>query len=206
MSAVRLVPQIYLQNFRDRTLVGVEGNIWSGSADVEDISFLMVNWGPTIIFYPRLSSGFFVKGGVSISDFGVGGRCGLVGGRLHRLPGFPPLAHADDPWQHVFGGCSGDTLGRGIGLVAGAGYDIPLAGWIALTTAVNVSYGHLDKLELAGEPLVDGWRQNVSMSPSASRSADRSSGRQPFAPPQLLVGTNQPQPEQEVRPQPALSP
>lgn len=142
----------------DQLLIGLEANSWEGAAAVEHLFFDMANVSGTVTFFPSTSSGFFVKGGVGISDFGVGGSCDRPGG---RLGGFPPLAHTDDAWESVFGGCNRDRLGRGIGLVAGAGYDIPLSDCIAITTAAHVWYGRPGTLELPGESLVGGWQQNV---------------------------------------------
>ena len=48
-----------------RVLAGVEGNVWSKKE--EGVSNLLGNLTATATFYPFVSSGFFVKGGVGLS-------------------------------------------------------------------------------------------------------------------------------------------
>jgi hypothetical protein len=52
------------------------------------------------------------------------------------------------------------NLGRGLGLVAGAGYDIPVGRRVSITPAVDFSYGRPGASSILGTPLAD-FRQNV---------------------------------------------
>lgn len=122
----------------ERLLAGAEFNLWSKTAAVEpgiDAAFNIYNVSGTLTFYPRASSGFFVKGGAGMSfldaDFDAGGTDISV------------------------------DLGTGFGLIAGAGYDIRLGRSVSLTPAVNVWYGQPGNIQVAGETLFNDWKHNV---------------------------------------------
>ena len=122
----------------ERLLAGAEFNLWSKTAEVEpgvDAAFNIYNVSGTLTFYPRASSGFFVKGGAGLSfldaDIDAAGTDITV------------------------------DLGSGFGLIAGAGYDIRLGRAVSLTPAVNVSYGQLGNIQIAGETLFGDWKHDV---------------------------------------------
>ena len=52
-------------------------------------------------------------------------------------------------------------LGKGLGFIVGAGYDIPLGRRIALTPAVNFWYGQPGDLKVAGTTVASNWKHNV---------------------------------------------
>ena len=52
-------------------------------------------------------------------------------------------------------------LGSGLGLIAGAGYDITLGEHVSFTPAVNVWFGRIGVLEVDRETFVSGWKHNV---------------------------------------------
>jgi hypothetical protein len=122
-----------------RFLLGAEFNAWSDDdmnpAPSVDMSVKVYGASATVTFYPRASADFFVRGGVGASfvdtDFNVGGSA-----------------------------ISAD-LGKGVGLVAGAGYDVRLGPRVSLTPAVNVRVGYIGDLGVDGETFVSGWKQNV---------------------------------------------
>ncbi len=121
----------------ERVLLGVDASLWSKSEDVEgvELAFSMYHVLGTLTLYPSASSGFFVKGGAG-------------------------LAFVDTDFSE--GRTTTTTeLGNGLGLVAGAGYDIRLGRRVALTPAVDVYYGSIGDLKVSGETLATGWKQNV---------------------------------------------
>jgi hypothetical protein len=122
-----------------RLLVGGEFNIWRKEVkDLEpnvDATLNIYNASATVTLYPQASSGLFIKGGLGASfldtEFALG-RTSIL---------------AD--------------LGRGLGLIAGVGYDIPLGGRVSLTPALNFWFGQIGDLEVERETFVRDWKQNV---------------------------------------------
>jgi hypothetical protein len=121
-----------------RTLLGVELNAWTKNATIEDglegaLNFY--NIAGTLTYYPRTTTNFFVKGGagIAIIDMDVSGT----------------------------GSSTNIDLGKGLGVIVGAGYDIPLGRRVALTPAVNFWYGQPGDLQVLGEPVASKWKQNV---------------------------------------------
>jgi hypothetical protein len=122
-----------------RLLLGGEFNIWS--REVKDIApnvdarLNIYNASATVTFYPQASAGFFIKGGLGASFLDTRFKVGRSSITV--------------------------DVGTGFGLIAGAGYDIPLGGRVSLTPAVNVWFGQIGDLEVERETFVSDWKQNV---------------------------------------------
>lgn len=122
-----------------QVVVGFEANVWSKTYSVPgldaDGTLNMYNAAGTVTYYPQAKNGFFVKGGAG-------------GGFLNmEIKNSGSSLSAD--------------MGKGLGLIGGAGYDIPLGRRVALTPAVNYWYGRLGSVKVLGETFATGWRQNV---------------------------------------------
>ncbi len=124
----------------ERLLLGVEFNIWSKTYEVPGLDDAsagvnLYNVSGTLTFYPHTSGGFFLKGGggVSLLDLEL------------RAAGSTLTAE----------------LGKGPGMIVGAGYDIPLGRRIAITPGLNYRYGRIGDVQMLGEPIATGWRNNV---------------------------------------------
>ena len=132
-----------------RLLIGGEVNVWDKTFVVVDEGVKatatdgLYNFAGTLTFYPKVTSGFFVKGGAGMS--------------------------AADIQLDVAGTNVTVNLGTGPGLIAGAGYDFRVGRKISVTPAVNAWYGQLGDvklagerfLKLAGEPFLNNWKHNV---------------------------------------------
>jgi hypothetical protein len=122
-----------------RVLLGGEFRVWNGEAKGiarnVDAGLHLYNATATTTVFPRASSGLFVKGGLGASfadvEFKPGGT---------SIPG---------------------DRGTGVGVVAGAGYDVPLRGRVSLTPAVTVWFGRIGNLDVDRETFVGDWRHNV---------------------------------------------
>jgi hypothetical protein len=121
-----------------RVLAGVEGNVWSKKE--EGVSNLLGNLTATATFYPFVSSGLFVKGGVGLS---YASRETRTGTRLH-LP-----VDATIKFSSV-----------GAGVLAGLGYDLRVAQNISITPTVTYYYGATGTVEVEGVA-VPGTSHNV---------------------------------------------
>jgi hypothetical protein len=86
----------------------------------------------TVTFYPKADSGWFVR-------VGVGGT-------------FIEDVDDDGPL---------DVHGRGLSMMAGLGYDIPLGRYFALTPAVSYRFGRVDDLSLTAFFSSAEWRHDV---------------------------------------------
>jgi hypothetical protein len=87
----------------------------------------------TLTFYPKADSGWFVR-------VGVGGTF------IEDLDDEGPL----------------DVHGRGLSMMAGLGYDIPLGRYFAVTPAVSYRFGRVDDLSLSGRFFSsEEWRHDV---------------------------------------------
>lgn len=122
-----------------RFLLGGEFNAWSDN-DMNagpNVEMKLKAYGAsaTVTFYPRASSGFFIRGGVGAS-----------------------FVDADFELRRTT--ISAD-LGKGVGLVVGGGYDVRLGRSVSLTPALNVRVGHIGDVRVDGETFVSGWKQNV---------------------------------------------
>src|SRR5688572_7503838 len=87
-----------------QTLVGLEVDLWSQedrSGELLSATLNLYNVSGTLTYYPRASSGLFVKGGAGLSIINIDG--------------------------NVEGSAFTTTLGKGLGIVAGAGYDFPVS-------------------------------------------------------------------------------
>jgi hypothetical protein len=121
-----------------RVLLGGELNAWSQSEEVEqglDARLTVYNLSVALTYYPQPMGGFFVKGG--------------IGGTFA------------DTDLTLEGTSITVDLGRGVGFIAGAGYDVRLTRRLYLTPAVNLWYGRLGDIQVLGEPLFSGWSHNV---------------------------------------------
>jgi hypothetical protein len=113
--------------------LGGELNLWSKQK--EGVTLNLYNASATLTLYPRASSGFFLKGGVGLS-------------------------FVDTEFRQRRTTVTAD-LGQGLGLLAGAGYDLPISKNFSITPAVDYWYGRPGELKFNGETLARNWRQNV---------------------------------------------
>ena len=122
-------------------IVGGELNVWVKTATLDeleptfDFQLNIYQVSGTLTYYPQPRGGFFVKGGAGAAFM--------------------------DADMKFLGSSMKLDLGRGLGLLAGAGYDIPVGRRIAVTPAVNFWYGRLGDLDFAGERLFSDWSHNV---------------------------------------------
>ena len=115
-------------------LIGMELNITSIGV-IRDGVFQdagIVDLDGAITYYPRRSSGFFVKGGVGGSFFDD----------LEESPAV-------------------DVSGTGVGAIVGTGYDIYLGRNLSLTTAVDFRFSRIGSVTLDGQSGFRGWKHNV---------------------------------------------
>jgi hypothetical protein len=116
----------------EHLLLGGEFNLWS--KEQEGVTLNLYNASVTLTLYPQPSSGFFLKGGVGAS--------------------FVDTEIRD-------GGTITVDLGTGLGLLAGAGYDLRVGRNISITPAVNFWYGKPGDLKVGSETIVRNWKHNV---------------------------------------------
>ena len=135
----------------EQLLIGGEVNYWS-HRDARLIGMSTISGAVT--FYPSRRSGFFLKGGVGVSDFWVENFCTRGD---DRLAGFPPLARFGDEAEHRVDNCSYLSLGRA---------------WAWLperaTTSLSVGSSRSRRASTSGmaaranwRSLESGWQQNV---------------------------------------------
>ena len=122
----------------EHLLLGGEVNAWAKTFALEEdltATAKLYNVSATLTYYPKVTSGFFVKGGAGVSgasmDF--------------------DLARTNVTVE----------VGTGPGLFAGAGYDLRVGRRISVTPAVNVWHGQLGDVTLSGAPLLNNWKHNV---------------------------------------------
>ena len=122
----------------DRLLIGGDVNIWRKGAELEEGLKATINLYSvlgTATFYPSRSSGLFVKGGAGVS-----------------------LLDTDVD----FAGMNFTVeMGKGLGLLAGVGYDFRVGRRISVTPAMNAWYGDLGDVKVSGETLFERWKHNV---------------------------------------------
>lgn len=116
-------------------LVGIElrGMTWRwwtsdlrGTLDVTNVSGILA-------YYPRVASGFYVKGG--------------LGGSFLMMD------------VEGFGGPAGDSS-QGLGFTTGTGYDVYLGRGFWLTPAVNFFYGQSGDVEFSRDTVIRDWKHN----------------------------------------------
>jgi hypothetical protein len=130
----------YLQagwTFTEHLLIGAEVNAWAKKFDDPDIGgdvqVNIYNVLATATYYPT-NAGFFVKGGAGMAFFDMDFDMSGISAKI--------------------------DLGKGLGVIAGAGYDIPV-GRVAITPAVNYWYGQTGDLTFMNEALLTGVKHNV---------------------------------------------
>jgi hypothetical protein len=122
-----------------RVRLGMDANLWAKTYEFLDLdadaTASLYSVVGSVTFYPAPRGGFFIKAGAGGSfvnmDFDVDGS----------------KLSAD--------------LGRGLGLMAAAGYDIRVSRRVAITPAVNVWAGRPGTLKLLGDTLFEDARFNV---------------------------------------------
>lgn len=120
-------------------LVGGEFNLWTKGFDDQDLGGTVdvnfYNLLGTVTVYPTVGvGGFFVKGGAGVGFFDVNARFEGV------------TANFD--------------LGKGLAVIAGGGYDVPV-GPLMITPAVNYWYGFTGDMSVLGETLLTGLSHNA---------------------------------------------
>jgi hypothetical protein len=118
----------------EHLLIGADLNGWQKKQG--GVTVNLYNTLATLMIYPQSSGGFFLKAGAGFS-------------------------FADND---VHDGSTTITVdfGNGLGLVAGAGYDIRLWRNISITPAVSFWYGRHGDVTVGGETIFRNWRHNVA--------------------------------------------
>jgi hypothetical protein len=108
----------------------------TGALLEEDVpaTFVLYHLLGTVTFYPKASSGFFLKGGAGLS-------------------GVDAQIDYDTPYLTI-------PIGKGLGVLAGAGYDIRVGRRISVTPAVNFSSGRFETARGASDERRK-WKHNV---------------------------------------------
>lgn len=117
----------------ERLLLGADFTFWSKEQD--GVTLNLYNAAATLTLYPAPASGFFIKGGVG-------------------------LALTDTQFREGSTTITVDP-GAGVGLLAGAGYDVRVWRRISVTPAVNFWYGTAGDFNLLGSTFVRNWKHNV---------------------------------------------
>jgi hypothetical protein len=115
-----------------QVLLGVESNAWVKAQD--DVTVTLGSIAGTLTFYPKATSGFFLKGGVGLSYMST--EVAVAGTRFA-------------------------VRKTGWGVLAGLGYDVRVGRNISITPSFNFYYGKPGDISVAGEVALPGWRQNV---------------------------------------------
>jgi hypothetical protein len=115
----------------ERVLLGAEMNGWIKEQD--DVTLTLGSFTGTVTFYPKATSGFFLKGGVGLS--------------------FVDTEFND-------GSFSATVSKTGWGVLAGIGYDLRVGRNVSITPSVNFYYGQPGDIAFEGET-IGGWKQNV---------------------------------------------
>jgi Bacterial SH3 domain len=115
-----------------QVLLGVESNAWVKTQD--DVTVTLGSVAGTLTFYPKATSGFFLKGGVGLSYIST--EVAVAETRL--------------------------TVSKsGWGVLAGLGYDLRVGRKISITPSFNFYSGRPGDISVEGELVLPGWRQNV---------------------------------------------
>jgi hypothetical protein len=113
-------------------LVGVESNAWVKSED--DDTLVLGSLAGTLTFYPKATSGFFLKGGIGLSYMS----------------------------SEVFLDAATVSVSKaGWGLLAGVGYDVRLGQNVSITPSFNFYFGEPGEIRHGGATAFSGWEQNV---------------------------------------------
>jgi hypothetical protein len=115
----------------EHVLLGAESNVWA--KEEEDVTLLLGSVTGTVTFYPRASSGFFLKGGAGFSYVDMQEKSGDVTVSIDKV---------------------------GWGVLLGAGYDLRVGRNVSLTPCINYHFGKPGDLTANGETL-PGWKQDV---------------------------------------------
>jgi hypothetical protein len=111
-------------------LLGGDIVAWSKSANgIDDVGG---NTTATVYFYPKVRSGFFLKGGVGLALFSE---------------------------SRNNSGAGAD--GVGVGCTLGAGYDLRVGRNISLTPVGNFLYGAVGDIQVNGGTIRSGWKQTI---------------------------------------------
>lgn len=119
-------------------LLGGEFNLWMKTftdpdfAGNVDVNFY--NLLGTATFYPSSTGGFFIKGGAGIAFFDMDVKDAGITATI--------------------------DMGKGLGLIVGGGYDIPV-GRIAIPVAVNYWYANTGDLTVMNQAVLTGVSHNV---------------------------------------------
>ena len=116
-------------------LLGVESNAYGVTVydPVRDIETTGTNTVVSVTYYPRRSSGFFVRGGVG--------------------PTFLDNVNESPPGV--------DISGKGIVLMGGAGYDLYLGRNFSLTSAVDFWHGDVGNVKFDERTRFGDWKHNA---------------------------------------------
>lgn len=119
-----------------RVLLGLDLSLWTKTDDADgvDVTVNLYNFTGTVTVYPSATANFFLKAGAG-------------------------AAFADSEFR-VGSTLVSTELGSGVGLMAGAGYDIRLGRRLALTPAISYNYGNINDLTYEDEPIAFGFKQN----------------------------------------------
>ena len=110
-------------------LLGGEVNAWSKTEGDETVT--LGNVSAVLYYYPALASGFFLRGGVGLSDV------------QDKVTGDQSIT------------------GTGAGFVAGVGYDLRVGRNVSITPVANFLYGAIGELSQGGASSSGlGWKQN----------------------------------------------
>jgi outer membrane protein with beta-barrel domain len=121
---------------RPSLLAGMEFRFVSGETSaLVDAGINVYNVMGAITFYPRATSGFFVKGaaGGSFVDLNVDAQ----------------------------GTTLTANVGKGLGVSGGVGYDVYLGRGFSLTPAVTVWYGRVGDVRFVGQTIFSDWTHNA---------------------------------------------
>ena len=136
-------------------LLGVELKVNTSAQPSEGKTFstfsmTLADWLGTLTFYPSRSSGFFVKAGAGVShvDFDI------EWPETIESPEFATLVFVDGP---RFRG----TVGKGFGLMTGAGYDLRLGRGFSLVPELTFRYGRPGDIDVGGITQFKNWTHNT---------------------------------------------
>ena len=117
-----------------RVLVGVELNAFAvtlfNATTIRDVGITDVS--ATVTYYPRQSSGLFVKAGAGLSF-------------AYELDDSP----------------AGEVSGSGLSAIVGAGYDLYLGRNFSLMTGVDCRFGNIGELAFGQQAGFRSWKHNV---------------------------------------------
>lgn len=115
-------------------LLGGEIDGWThGYGGSPSATETLGNLTAALYYYPKATSGFFLKGGLGFSDY----RFSVSGG-------------------------GGSVTGLGGGVVAGVGYDIRVGRNISITPTGDLWYGSVGDLKSNGSVVGTGWKQAIA--------------------------------------------